>query len=206
MQQKTIGILSGVVIITILGAGGFMIAGRKRLAPVPPVIAIPTPSPVPLSTWKDPTGFTFQYPSDVSINPHDEDQENYAHLELTHKNHPGGIALWAKDIPSGITDSTDWVKKEIQREDGTTIDTTLGGVAAKKILRGTPTNRIVTATLIDDMVIVLEGSFEKDEYWQKTYAMVVDSLSFPNLKKADESDVSSQADSEESVDEEEVVE
>jgi hypothetical protein len=46
----------------------------------------------------------------VTVDKHDEDQENYAHIEMTHKDQPGTIIIWAKDTTA--VDGAGWVKKE----------------------------------------------------------------------------------------------
>ncbi len=63
-----------------------------------------------LITWNDPAGFTFRYPDGLNLNKHDEDNQNYAHLEFTSKSHPGSLVIWAKD--TSAADAASWFKSE----------------------------------------------------------------------------------------------
>ena len=81
----------------------------KRLAQEK-IAQVPTPVIEKLSEWKDPAGFSFSYPEGLTVDKHDEDQENYAHIEMTLKDTLGNVIVWAKDAPA--SDLAAWIKKE----------------------------------------------------------------------------------------------
>lgn len=159
-----------------------------------------------LVVWDDPAGFTFQYPEGVSIDKHDEDKDNYAHVEITNSSHPGSIIVWAKDTTAG--DVTAWVRTEQQFSGANSIDTTLGNIAAKKILISTPKEKLFVGTIYDDLLFLVDASLDDKDYWLKTTQTIVDSFVFKPVIDAtssmtDQGD--SDGDSQGAVDEEEVV-
>ena len=103
-----------------------------------------------MATWTDPAGFTFQYPKDVTIDKHDEDTENYAHVEMTHKDHPGNLIVWAKDTKAA--DVNAWVKTEKQFGGATVSEATLGGKPAKTVSVESP-KKVFTGTISDELFI-----------------------------------------------------
>ena len=55
--------------------------------------SVDSSSAIKLDFWEDAAGFSFSYPEDISIDPHEEDEENYAHLELTLPGYEGRIVI-----------------------------------------------------------------------------------------------------------------
>ncbi len=138
------------------------------VSPGETVTSTPTPTPaVELTTWNDPAGFSFQYPKDLSVNKHEEDPDNYAHVELTNKAHPGSIIVWASDVSSA------WPPKG-----GTHIDTTLGGIPAKKILIASPSAKLIVGAISDGLLFKIEGTYADKQYWQPIEDTVIKSFMF----------------------------
>ncbi len=161
-----------------LGAGIFLWSKQTQTKVPSAVVASPTPTnaPVELTTWNDQAGFTFQYPKDVDINPHDEDKENYAHVEITHKSHPGSVIVWMKDLPA--PDLAGWIKKEKRFTGASVLDTTLGGKPAKKILVAGSTKMIVVGAIDGDVLVTVEGELTDSDYWSTIHQKAVDSFVF----------------------------
>lgn len=188
---------------------GFLIGGivsarylwwtRSRSAPAQQV-APPTPVPVQLLTWNDPNGFTFRYPEGLSVNIHDEDKENYAHLEFTHPDHPGNLIVWGKDPDRGVTDAAGWVKNEKRFTGAGVLDTEMGGQRAAKVIVDGVTRMLVSGMVYENIVWSVEATLEDADFWRKVHTTVADSFAFVSVKEQ-----GSQAASE-SADEEEVVE
>lgn len=172
------------------------------------VEATPTPTPSKLLTWNDPNGFTFQYPEGSSVNKHDEDKENYAHLEFTHPDHAGSLIVWGKDPIRGVTDTTSWVKNEKRFIGASTLDTQFGGQAAKKIIIEGITRVLVTGTVYDNIVWSVEAKLEDAEFWTSVHTKIVDSFAFVPVKEPGTEATSDSAPvvDDVAVDEEEVVE
>ena len=191
--MKKLWIITGVIIALGVAAGSVFFFSQKNTKVITPgeaVISKSTPTPaVSLTTWNDPAGFSFQYPKDLTVDKNEDDNDNYAHMELTSKDHPGSIIVWASDPPKT------WPPKE-----GINIDTTLGGEPAKKILIASPSAKFIVGTLFDDLLFKVEGTYTDKQFWQPIQDAIVTSFAF--IQEAPAASGQSAA---ESVDEEEVV-
>ncbi len=130
----------------------------------------PTQTPDKLTTWEDPAGFTFQYPEGIVVNKHDEDTENYAHVELTQKDHPGNVIVWVKDTTA--QDILSWARTDARFAGAPSIDTTLGGENAKKFLLTTPKPMAVTGTIFEGLLFSVEADLADKPYWDKVFTTV----------------------------------
>ena len=201
-MKKFIIIAIGIgVLVGVVGGGGYLWMKKSREA-VPPATQQGEPK-AKLLDWKDPAGFMFQYPEGVVINKHDEDKQNYAHVEITHPANRGRLIVWVKDTTA--LDVAAWVKTEKTFRDGSIIDTTLGSKPAKKILLTTPIKKVIVGTIFDELLWFIEVEPGEGDYWQKTFDTISSSFKFTPLpgesSGSDESFVE-----EVTVDEEEVIE
>jgi len=123
-----------------------------------------------LKAWEDPAGFKFSYPDKIMIDNHPEDEENYAHLELTNTASPGRILIWMKD--KAEKDLSTWLTN--QEGDFQSFDSELAGQSAKKLAFTTP-KKMVTA-MFDQEVIILLEVYPEDEWWTRTYDQILNSF------------------------------
>lgn len=88
--MSTKQILAVIALVAVVGIISFIFIVKAKsvepesnpeIAPAPTSV-VSTPS-VPLLTWQDEAGFSFQYPEGTTINKHPEDNINYANLTLT---------------------------------------------------------------------------------------------------------------------------
>jgi len=193
--MKRLWIVTGIIIVLGVLVGGIIVYSQKNtnvLSPGEVATSKPTPTPaVALTTWDDPAGFSFQYPKDLSVNKHEDDNDNYAHVELTNGSHPGSIIVWVSDVSSA------WPPKG-----GTSIDTTLGGVTAKKILIATPSAKLIVGAVSEGLVFKIEGTLTDKTYWQTVEDGIVKTFAFTQDTQAPAAQSSSGDDA---VDETEVV-
>jgi len=167
------------------GAALFVRSQKKQVAPVAQLE--PTLAPVvELATWKDQSEYSFQYPKDLTLNPHDDDQENYSHVELTSGVHPGSIILWVKD-----TTAKDIAAFMKQQKITTAIDSTLGNTPAKKVLENEGKKLTIT-TLREGYLYQIEANLNDADYWNKILDTIVTSYSFTGSLPADSFGQSSQ--------------
>lgn len=162
---------------------------------------------VDLETWKDPAGFTFQYLKGMDVNKHDEDMENYAHVEMTNKDHPGTLIVWAKDTT--YSDVEAWVKNDPAVKEGSMVDSSMGNIPAKKIIITAPKKMYIIGTITDAILFTLEATPGEDSYWQNAFDTIAKSFQFTDQETTasfSESTNEEDTDSLEAVDEEEVVE
>jgi len=137
-----------------------------------------------LTVWDDPAGFSFSYPEEIEIDPHSEDEENYAHLELISSSESEGkIIIWVQETE--FTDIEDWAEATTG---GQLFDTELDTEPAKKVAYSEPT-KLVTAAIDVDALVLIEMIPDKKGYWQKVYDKILSSFKFIPLEgEAFESD------------------
>lgn len=177
----TVGLLTGLLIVSLT-----LFSQKKGKAVVIPV----SPTPVVVeekTTWNDQSGFSFQYPKSLTLNPHDEDKENYAHLELTSATHSGNLIIWAKDTTAATI--ADFVK--IKKIEGA-IDTTLGGETAKKVL-DPDTKQIIISTIKNGYLYQIEVNLTDSEYWNPIFNDISSSFKF-NEEKVQKSIIAPETD------------
>ncbi len=202
MKKFGFPIFVGLLIGSIVSGGYLWWIKNRQAKPVvsQELVSQNTPTPVRLLIWNDPNGFSFQYPEGLTINKHDEDKENYAHLEFTHADHLGSLIVWGKDPANGVTDAQSWVKGDSRFSGASVLDTEMGGQPAKKVMvTGTP-QVLVVGAVYDGIVWSVEATLEDPEFWTNTLTSITNSFTFVSSK----SDVTIPDNA--SVDEEEVVE
>ena len=201
----------GIITATVLIAGSIWLWQKKTrpsAVPLPPDKQIQASAqPQNFLTWKDDLGFNFDYPDDAVVNKHDEDQENYAHVEVTHKDHPGSLIIWAKDPPqlkSGktVASSEDWILSREDLKDALSLDTTWGEQKAKKVKLNDPQPKLFVVTYYDGLIYYIEADLQDTDYWSEVFDKAVSSFTFSPKSDATGSGVGE----EDTVDEEEVVE
>lgn len=208
LNKKTILMILSIAVISGATIGGGYYLSHAKTKVVSPLSLQASVSATPiqeeLTTWEDPSEFSFVYPKGLKLNQHDEDKINYAHLELTSDTHPGRIIFWAKDTNEISIDN--WAKKNDAKG---ALDTTLGDEKAKKILITDPSQKIITSALHNGYLYQAEGEMG-DDYWKKVYGDVLASYKFTstkpskNTESVDDSSTSSD-DSQSSYDEEETI-
>jgi len=171
-KRKLILIIIPVVVIVAIGSFAYFNFYKKRL--VSPIGSIqPTPSASEeLTTWVDQAEFSFQYPKSLKLDPHEEDQENYAHVELTSATHSGSLIIWVKDTTAEDTEA--WAKET--KLIGA-IDSTLGGLPAKKTLTNEQKQLIVTA-IRNGYLYQIETNLTDATYWNQVYETVSSNFKF----------------------------
>lgn len=183
-------VIGGIIVLLFVSANAFLFVLSKQKKPVvtsegPQLSTSVATSPpsVSLTAWDDPAGFTFQYPQGLTTNKHEEDNENYAHVELTDTNHKGNIIVWVKDSPKGkkgkaAATLTEWIENDARFNSASILDTTLGGKPAKKILFQVPQKMIIVGTLFEGLVFMIEGDLTDAEYWTPIHTRITDSFLF----------------------------
>lgn len=144
-------------------------------------------SPTPkeeLVVWDDPAGFSFQYPKGLNMDIHDEDTQHYAHIELTSPEHKGRLIVWAKDTTATTIDG--WFKNEKSLQDAVSVDTVLGKNEAKKIIVKDGIVKQITATLDEDVLMMVETELDDEVFWQQINDIVVSTFAFTTNIKEDE--------------------
>jgi len=179
MKRTIVLILLGGLVLGLGGAGVYLFLNQKQDASTDVVSEMPTPTPkAALLTWDDPAGFTASYPEDVTVNKHDEDKENYAHVELTNAKHPGNLIIWVKDLPKNVTDTLTWGKMVSTPSSALSFDTTLGGKDAQKVLVSGLQKTVETGVVYDGVLWIVSATLTDEPYWQSVFDTVANSFTF----------------------------
>jgi hypothetical protein len=177
-SMKKALIIAGIVVMALAASIGIIFTAGKNPKPVskssPQTAAAPTPIPKARSNWDDPAGFTFTYDPDLTIDKHDEDQVNYAHIEMTNSKHKGTVIIWEKDTTAA--DAGAWVNTEKEYQGANVIDTTFAGQPGKKIVITQPARKMVTGTVYDGFLFYAETWGEDQTYWQNEYDSILASF------------------------------
>jgi hypothetical protein len=203
-MKKRIIIICAISILCVGIVFAFILWKQKTATTPPELVATPTSVPQELVLWEDQAGFSFSHPKELLFDKHDEDQDNYAHIEFTSATHSGRLIVWAKDTT--YTDVSSWVTKDKELQDSASVDTTLGGEPAKKILITTPSKKSIIGAISDQILFTIEAEpTEGDSYWTTVSDTILSSFVFTPLDTSD-TDTAASEDAGPAVDEEEVVE
>lgn len=185
-MNKKLLIGGGIFVLLVVIGGGiyFFTKGQSFLNPMGEKKGELTGTDQSLVSWKDPMGFTFEYPSNISVNPHSEDNTNYAHVELTKSGSDGNIILWAKDTTYLTLE--EWLKNDKEVASANAIDTTWGGNTAKKVRISSPAPKVITATLYDDLIFLLEENPDKDGTLDVAYEAILTNFKFYQVSETGE--------------------
>jgi hypothetical protein len=127
-----------------------------------------------LETWLDQAGFKFSYPEGVLIDPHQEDTESYAHLELITANTDGKMVIWVKE--TDYETASQWAEEELA-EDIQIFETSLGGQEAIRAVFENPKKMVLASVDVDALVLVEIFPDEKD-YWQTVSSQIINTFEF----------------------------
>lgn len=178
-------VVGGVVFLTLVITGGLIWwRGRQVVSQelnsnetVGAGKIVPT-AVVSLVTHTDPAGFTIQYPQNLQVNLHDEDKNNYAHVEFTEINHPGGVTYFVKDLPSKVNadgrNLATWIAGEMRFKGGIVADTTLGGQPAKKVLLSQDKTSVILS-VFDGVLYEVQVIKTDNDYWSEVAEGIISS-------------------------------
>jgi len=197
MNKKILAVL-GIVLFIILGLGGYYFFNKRNKSFVasPNTLenkTVPSEKPFELAKWEDPLGFTFSYPKELNLNPHDEDMENYAHIELTSGAESGKIIIWAKD--TSFLTIEDFIKEDPIATSASSLDTTLANIPAKKINITKPEKKLITATIYDELLFLIETEQGQSDYWSRVNDEIIKNFTFAETSSENSSDGQSSGES-----------
>ena len=174
-MKRNILIVLGVLIV-LLG-GGLFFWQRGSGSFLSPVVETEEIEGVESVFWEDPAGFSFDYPGDLELDPHEEDEDNYAHLEFTHLENEGRLVILLKETE--YEDVEEWAEEEA--EEAQIFDTDLGGELAKKAAFLEP-KRLLVAAIDVDALLLIEVVSGSGDYWPEVLTSVMDSFAFIPLE------------------------
>lgn len=126
-----------------------------------------------LKTYSDPSGFSFNYPDNLSLlNNELKDANTYADLQLTAKGAEGAMHLKISD--SKFKSIDEWVKSTGTKE--TPKEVKLGNLKALEI---TADDKLLLGSLDSAVLFTVEIPIsEKKDFWMSVYSSVLKDFSF----------------------------
>lgn len=142
-------------------------------------------APVSLETWQDPAGFTFSYQKSLKINPHEEDNTNYANLEISQTDKKGKIVILVNDAKYATLE--DWLKNDQTVKNGSALDTQIDDKKAKKVALAE--GKEITGFIDADQVLyLLEKDPDGETSWHQIYKTILDSFKLTPLEGESKTD------------------
>jgi hypothetical protein len=179
--SKAVYIVIPAIIIIIIASSTYFLTKNNNKIVSPLANLQPTNSAIKnleneeLKSWKDQAEFSISYPGSLNLDPHKEDNENYAHIELTSKENSGSLTVFVKDTNADTLKSFVRINK-IQGA----IDSTIDGVSAIKLLTDTTPKRIITSTLNKGYLYQIETVLDVNGFWNTVNSIVVSNFKFIN--------------------------
>lgn len=172
MNKKTFILFAGILVILGLGTK-ILFFSNKGSEASPSTTQILKQKPEvsnTLKSYSDPSGFSFNYPDNLSILPNDlKDANSYADLQLVSKDIEGSLHLKITD--SKLKTLDEWVEKTGSKN--APKEVMLGNLKAVELEVG---DKIELAAL--DLGILFNIQVDKSSYFQKVYEKVLADFTF----------------------------
>ncbi len=168
------------IIILIIILGLIVVAGKLLLfpnsqkaslnSPAQQAVNVPVTPSETLKTYSDPSGFTFNYPDNLSLAPNELTDATYAEVQLSAKGVEGNLILKITDSKFATAD--EWAKS-IKDAQGTSKETKLGSLKALEIKTA---SGIKLASVDQGVLFIIDVS--QNDFWNKVYSKVLAEFSF----------------------------
>ena len=130
--------------------------------------------------WEDPAGFSFEYPEEIEIDIHVEDESNYSFLTLSSNDRKGKIDIICND--SQYKDIEEWVKEDSLVKMGSGLETQIASISAQKAALGDG-REIAGFIDLDEVIYTIDKTPEDEiDYWQGIYNHILSSFKLIPLK------------------------
>lgn len=186
MKKSTKILLSIILLIFLLLVFSFLRGSgdEESVSPLPEKPMVKEEEFV-LTSWEDPAGFSFDYPEILEIDIHEEDEVNYAHLELTREGSEGRILIIAND--SDYATLGEWLEEDKEVKGDSSLDTEVAGVKAKRVASGE--GKEITALIdLDQVIYQIIKEPEGEDSWQQIYRIILDSFELIPLEGESEAE------------------
>jgi len=166
-------ILAVLLLLSVLGGGAYLYLKSSQNPVSPVVISTVSPTPEPVSEWKDQAQFTFSYPESLTVDPHPENMTDYAQVELKSASHSGSLTIWVKDTKAETID--DWITQN--KVEGS-LDSTLGGADAKRFIDSSDKEVMSVAGLQFGYLYRVDAKLTDRDFWNRVSDTVLESFKF----------------------------
>lgn len=142
-----------------------------------------------LKSYTDPSGFSFNYPDNLSIESNELDDATYADMQLTASKVNGSLALKISDSKYKTLD--EWVELNKGTTKETPKEVKLGSLDAMEIKTS---DRLLLASLDHGVLFTIEVPLLEEKFWMDVYNKVLTDFSFVSPDVASSGDTSFSAD------------
>ena len=133
-----------------------------------------------LIEYSDPSGFTFSYPDNLSLNKSEiEDNSTYADLILSSKEVSGSLSLKITDSKFKTLD--EWAKKNKEAAKEGLKEVMLGTLKALEIKTS---DRLLLGSLDQGIFFTIEMPLIEEDFWMKVYRKILTDFSFASPSSA----------------------
>lgn len=163
----------GLIILT----AWVLFSNKSKSVPFSPIVQLSgsNKSTNPSETfieYADPTGFSFSYPDNLSLEKQEvEDEKTYATLQLSSKEVSGSLSLKITD--SNIKTLDEWAKKNAPT--GTPKEVKLGSLKALEVKTS---DRLFLGALDQGILFTIEMPLIEEGFWGKVYSKILADFSF----------------------------
>lgn len=191
-SKLLISIMAGLLIGGLAAVFFFIVKPQMANKPVelaPTSAPLPSPTSEPVSQnkkYQSDSGFSFEYPSDVTIKENQPDKTSYADLVLTSAKEDGSITVKIADTK--LKDLAAWQKANKTATASAGMKTTLADMDALNIEKA---QGITLVSIGDGVLYMVETMNEGNKsYWDGVFTTIVSSFSFeapapePTAKKS----------------------
>ncbi len=179
MKQKVIIILLGLLAGGVIGGSVYYFVGKKSLHVSSSssfyIPQTPTPTVVPLVSYKNPSGFLFRYPQSVTLKEIENSDASYAEILLTSSDRKGNVSFKVMDTEA--TSAEDW----IQREHISTASSQMHTIPFADIeaIEIASNGGIFAVSYDQGALFLLSADFQENApFWKMVYNYIIESFEF----------------------------
>ncbi len=191
--NKKTGLLAILVVVLMVGVYQLLLGGQKNSLSTPitfkeqgKVEIVPSKT---LKSYTDPSGFSFNYPDNLSLESNELDDHAYADMQLTAKEVNGSLALKISDSKFATLD--EWVKLNKGTTKETPKEVKLGSLKGVEIKTS---DRLLLGNLDHGVLFTIEIPLVEERFWMNVYDKVLTDFSFVSPDVASSGDTSSSSD------------
>jgi len=149
-------------------------SGKKEMAPVEELPS-PTPTPQVLLSYKNDSGFAFEYPDIVTLSEDEKDTESYAHVIFTSEESEGTLSFQVSDTKSKT--AQDWLKQNNLLKNKKDIsDIPFGDIQAARI--ATPGGILAVAVDQGALFVIKTEGVDDTDFWKNIFDTIMSSFAF----------------------------
>lgn len=167
------------LLLVLLAAGGILFLNRQgdkkpnEQINLTPTIKETQPSETFIE-YTDPSGFSFSYPDNLSIEKSDiEDPNSYADLQIFSKDVNGSIKIRIEDTKFKSLD--EWIKSNNIPDTVVPMEKKLGSLDAKEIK---VSDRLMLGAIDQKILFTLELPLVEEKFWMKVYEKILTDFTF----------------------------